>query len=58
MLGRGLHVVIEQDEMRDVGLVRPDAQSGSYRVLGRGGVHGLEGTRRNERVGLTTGDAS
>jgi hypothetical protein len=44
--------------MRDIGLVRPDTQSGSYRVLGRGGVHDLEGTRRNERVGLTTGDAS
>jgi hypothetical protein len=58
VVGSGLHVVIQQDQMRDIRFVRPDAQSGPYRVLGRGSVHGSERTRRSERVGLTTGDVS
>ncbi len=44
----GNHVMIEQNEMRDVGFVGPSTETSSDGMFGRRRVHGTEGTRTSE----------
>ncbi len=54
----GHHVMIEQDEMRDVGSIGPSTEASSDGMLGRRRVHGNEGTRTSDRDDRTASDAT
>ena len=54
----GHHVMIEQNEMRDVGFVGPSTETSSDGMLGRRRVHGTEGTRTSDGGDRTASDAS
>ena len=52
------HVMVEQDEMRDVGFVGPLTETSPDGMLGRRGVHRNEGTRTSHPENLTAPVAS
>ncbi len=58
MVPVGHHVMIEQHEMRDVGVVGPSTETSPDGMFGRRRVHGTEGTRTSECGDRTAPDAS